>query len=154
MLCNQKPLWLWLPAEEPNNTMLRTSCGSCRNENLELILDLGSSPLADAFPTDKAVVEEQYPLQLYVCEFCWLVQLGEVVPDKLLWSDYGFYSSTSPSLVAYHRQLADLLLNRHFTQSQKLTVEIACNDGSLLSQINSPHLLGVDPAEGPAQVAM
>ena len=134
--------------------MRRTCCGSCGNANLEPVLDLGYSPLADAFPEAIDEIEMTYPLQLFVCDACWLVQLGEIVPDDILWSDYGFYSSTSPAIAAYHRALADLLMRRHPDQVQRLTVEIACNDGSLLSQINSPRLLGVDPAEGPALQAI
>jgi len=134
--------------------MQRTACGSCGHDDLELILDLGRSPLADAFPTCVEADVETYPLQLFVCDQCWLVQLGEVVPDEILWSDYGFYSSTSPGLVAYHKRLAELLMERHPDQARQLTVEIACNDGSLLSRIESPRRLGVDPATGPAWAAI
>jgi methylation protein EvaC len=132
----------------------RTECGGCGAGGLELILDLGTSPLADAFPTDPTQVETRYPLQLLVCQRCWLVQLGEVVPDEALWSDYGFYSSTSPALTAYHAGLAELLLQRHGARASHLTVEIACNDGSLLDRL-APWVraVGVDPAAGPAEVA-
>lgn len=131
--------------------MRRAACGGCGGTGLEVFLDLGSSPLADAFPTDPSAVEPRYPLQLAVCVDCWLVQLMEVVPDGLLFgADYGFYSSTSPSIVEYDRQFATWVKSRW---PNLPVVEIACNDGSLLQHFGDVPALGVEPASGPADVA-
>lgn len=128
----------------------RTLCGSCRSEDLEQVLDLGESPLADHFPTDPYAVETTYPLRLLVCKHCSLAQLSEIVPDDLLWSDYGFYASTSPALVRYHIEFADLMQRRY---GSPLTLEVACNDGSLLSRLSGKKI-GIDAAAGPVSVAL
>lgn len=131
--------------------MQRTQCGSCHSSHLELVLNLGSSPLADCFPESASVVEETYPLQMMRCGSCNLVQLGYVVPDEILWADYGFYSSTSPGIVAYHERFAAMVHEKHGVP--QLAVEIACNDGSLLSKLVAGRRLGVDAAEGPVNAA-
>lgn len=117
---------------------MRDACLSCAGGDLEVILDLGSTPLADVYaPTDS------YPLRLAVCGGCWQVQLLDVVADDLLYNDsYEFRSSTSPSLVSYHQQYADALRR---LVAPGFTVEVACNDGSLLQHIPGRRL-GVEPS--------
>lgn len=128
--------------------MIREACGGCGGRRLDTFLDLGTSPLADAFPTAPGP-EQRHPLRLAVCPSCWLVQLLDVVDDELLFgADYGFYASTSPSLAAYDRDLAGWLRTRW---PNHRVVEIACNDGSLLQHL--PGGIGVEPAAGPAAAA-
>lgn len=118
--------------------MQRTHCLNCGGADLEVILDLGKTPLADVY------VEQPkwYPLRLAVCVGCWQVQLLDVVPDGELYNDsYEFRSSTSPSLVAYHERYAEWL--QQFRP--EFTIEIACNDGSLLQHLPG-RKLGVEPS--------
>jgi len=136
--------------------MQRDRCGGCGSAALEPFLDLGKTPLADAFPKTEDEPETWYPLQVTVCAKCWLVQLLEVVPDTdLFGADYGFYSSTSPSIVEAHQAYASKLFTAYGGQAKRLTVEIACNDGSLLQHFAAAgcDTLGIDPAAGPAQAA-
>lgn len=131
--------------------MRRTACGGCGGRNLQVFLDLGTSPLADAFPTDPTADEPRYPLRLAVCPACWLVQLMDVVPDgDLFGADYGFYSSTSPSIVEYDRRFAAWVTERWPGMP---VVEIACNDGSLLQHFGDVPAVGFEPASGPAEAA-
>lgn len=131
----------------------RTCCGGCGSGDLNVFLDLGTSPLADAFPIEPGL-EDRYPLQVAYCPQCWLVQLMDIVPDHLLYgSDYGFYSSSSPSLVDYDRQFAQWVSDR-FDVAGHTVVEVACNDGSLLRHFAGvTRAIGVEPASGPAEVA-
>ena len=135
--------------------MQRTTCGGCGSGRLEVFLDLGKTPLADRFPASPDEVEDTWPLQVAVCTACWLAQLTEVVPDVILWADYGFYSGASPSKVAYHADYARWAIEEFGWQAGRLVVEIGCNDGDLLRHFAQAGLpvLGVDPAEGPAEVA-
>ncbi len=115
-----------------------TACGGCKGDRLKVVLDLGDSPLADDFPTEWPVTEFNHPLQLVFCRDCSLLQLGWVVPDEKLWSsDYGFFTGSSPALISYYEQYAQLLLDSHLEQAKQLTVEIACNDGTLLQHFRS-----------------
>ncbi|HMG30686.1 MAG TPA: hypothetical protein VK585_11270, partial [Jiangellaceae bacterium] len=116
-------------------TVRRDRCGACGDTDLQPFLDLGESPLADSFPADPGEAQPRYPLQVAVCPTCWLVQLLDVVPDHLLFGvDYGFHSSSSPSLRDYHTRYAGELLAEFRDRAERLTVEVACNDGDLLSR--------------------
>lgn len=127
----------------------RTQCGNCTGRDLMPILDLGSTPLADNFPSNPTASEETFPLQLLMCPCCSLVQLSEIVPDQLLWSNYGFYTGTSPGLVKYLDSFATIVRERY---GEPFTLEIACNDGTLLSRLSGKRI-GIDAAEGPVAAA-
>jgi hypothetical protein len=132
----------------------RTTCSACTSPDLEVFLDLGQSPIADAYTTTPHEDIPIYPLQVAVCGKCRLVQLLEVLDGELLFgTGYHFYSSASPPLSAYHATYAAQLLERHEGRAQRGVVEIGCNDGDFLRHFaHLPHL-GVDPAAGPALVA-
>lgn len=136
--------------------MIREQCANCGSRDLDPFLELGSTPLADAFMDKVDDDPGYYDLTLLVCHMCRLVQLRELVPDELLFNqDYMFYSSTSAPLRRYHQEYAADLIARFPEQGQKLTVEIASNDGSLLhhfADVGWP-ILGIDPAGGPSQAA-
>ena len=138
--------------------MRRTSCSACGSTQLEQILDLESSPIADAYASTKteALRSQRYPLQLAVCEKCWLVQLLEVLPqNQLFGTGYSFYTSASPPLSEYHKTYAAQVMESYSTLARRSTLEIGCNDGDLLRhfhQLNCPTL-GIDPAAGPVEVA-
>lgn len=135
----------------------RTHCGGCSAElGSAVVLDLGKTPLADAFPEVASEPEIFYPLQVTACETCGLVQLTYVVGDDVLYgADYAFYARTSPTLRAYHERYADWVLTQYRSLAQQLTVEIACNDGGLLEHLSAAgcRTVGVDPATGPVNVA-
>lgn len=130
---------------------IREKCGSCQDEAVSSIIDLGDSPPANGDD------EKKYPLQLGVCLRCSLLQQMTVLPDERLFSGaYHFYSSASAPKVEYHRQLAELLRRRHLDREgdRPLVVEIACNDGDLLRHLaNWATVIGVEPAHGPATIA-
>lgn len=136
--------------------MKRTACGGCSGKQLNVFLDLGATPLANRYRAEKTETELWYPLQVAVCNNCGLAQLMEVVPDHEIYGvDYGFYSGGSEAQRQYHKRGAELLLSRHRELAEKLTVEVACNDGSLLSHFAEAqcNTLGIDPAEGPVELA-
>jgi methylation protein EvaC len=136
--------------------MRRLHCGACAGTRLDVFLDLGETPLANTYPASLGEKETWYPLQLGVCGNCGLVQLMEVVPDvEIYGGDYGFYSGGSPAQLGYHSRGARLLLDRFAGHAQRLTIEVACNDGSLLHHFadHGCRTLGIDPAAGPVEVA-
>lgn len=137
--------------------MKRDTCSACGYDGLELFLDLGHSPIADAYQDDPNATPKTYPLQLAVCTGCWLVQLLEVVPGSLLFeSGYSFYSSASPPLSAYHEDYANEILDSHYELAKRgPVVEVGCNDGDFLRHFKSAdcRVIGIDPAIGPASVA-
>lgn len=132
----------------------RTTCSACGAGDLEMFLDLGSSPIADAYTEDLGMDAPQYPLQVATCSKCHLVQLLEVVDaDVLFGTGYSFYSSASPPLSAYHAAYARDLLVSHGDRAALGVLEIGSNDGDMLRHFAHLRHLGVDPATGPSAVA-
>lgn len=138
--------------------MKRESCGSCHSTDLIEVLDLGTSPLANDFPHSaaEALAQTRYPLGLVACSQCSLLQLTEIVDDDKLWGgDYGFYTGSTWVAVQQQQAYADDLLWRYRDLTSGLVVEVACNDGSMLSRFKEAgcRTLCVDPAQGPGAVA-
>lgn len=130
--------------------MYRTDCGSCGSiRSLNLFLDLGATPLADRFPESRDTVEERWPLRVGMCQRCNLVQLMDIVPDDVLYgADYAYYTGAARSHNPYWDAYADMLKDRLGRGS---LLEVACNDGSLLTRLHDRgfDVVGVDPANGP-----
>jgi SAM-dependent methyltransferase len=121
-----------------------TCCGT-----VEMFLDLGLSPIADAYTATSNEVAPTYPLRVGVCDKCQLVQLMDDV-DPGFDAGYAFHSSASAPLRAYHKAYADSMLERYAAQVADGVLEIGCNDGDLLQHF--PGALGIDPS-GPAREA-
>lgn len=138
----------------------RTTCGACNGEQLVQFLDLGKTPLANKFPTTEQCGHEKwYPLGLTRCANCGLVQGIEIIPDEEIYGDdYGFFSGGSAAQLEYHKAGAELLAGRFLAagslRANQPIVEVACNDGSLLTYFDrwGYDAIGVDPAL-PAQKA-
>lgn len=135
-------------------TTTRDACAACNSDDLQEFLDLGDSPIADAYTATSGEKPPEYPLRLVVCGHCFLVQLSDSLDSKTLFgTGYSFYSSSSAPLSVYHQayatQVADLTQNRNFV------VEIGCNDGDMLRWFDDGQrkTLGIDPASGPVEAA-
>jgi SAM-dependent methyltransferase len=136
--------------------MMREFCGGCRSTDLRPVLDLGLQPNAGYFPKTFDEPEVTYPLGLVRCGRCTLIQLPYLVPDDVLWQgDYGFYTGASWPAALYQYGYARGLINRYELLGKQLTVEIACNDGTMLKHFADAGFpsLGVDPAVGPTTKA-
>lgn len=128
----------------------RTCCRACEGSKLTPFLTLGPQPLANAFlstPEDFAT-ETAYPLDVYFCEACSLVQLLDVIDPEVLFRHYIYVTGTSDTIarhnISYARTVTDLLR----LGTGDLVVEAASNDGSLLKQFQALGVstLGVEPA--------
>jgi SAM-dependent methyltransferase len=129
------------------NYKIRKTCRICGSKNLVQILDLGSTPLADRFVTDPTAPEDIFPLIVSVCTACWLVQQNVDVDDKILFGDdYGFFTASSPSSLAYFEDYANEVKSYFPNLLKGLVVEIASNDGTLLKHFQpESDVLGIDP---------
>jgi hypothetical protein len=121
------------------------------------VVDLGMSPLCESFLRSEQLndVERFYPLHLWVCDRCFLVQLEEYVSGEEIFSDYAYFSSFSDSWVDHCRRYVDHVIERLALTSQSQVVEIASNDGYLLQFFLKRGIpaLGVEPAANVAKVA-
>jgi len=137
--------------------MKRASCRGCGRPGLEVVLDLGEQPLANAIikQDDLASPEPRYPLALAYCPDCWLVQITETVAPELLFREYTYFSSVSDAFVEHARGIAERLIAEQRLGSNSLVVELASNDGYLLQHYAAAGVpvLGIDPARNVAEVA-
>jgi SAM-dependent methyltransferase len=122
-------------------------------------LDLGETPLADRLLTAKDLDQPEFfaPLKVMFCSSCALVQISETVrPEILFGDDYPYFSSVSPTLQEHFKRSADLLMKTRRLIPESLVIEAASNDGYLLKhfQARNVPVLGIDPAKGPASVAV
>lgn len=125
-------------------------CFICGEEKLFKFFDLGHQPPSDAFLRSEDLLkpEVRYPLELCVCEKCWLVQLNYVVDPEKLFRDYVYNTATNNSLKVNFQNLVNSLVARFGLRKNDLAIDIGSNDGTLLSYY-LPHgvkILGVDPS--------
>ena len=137
---------------------LITNCRSCGHPHLETILDLGTTTLADALLWEKQLDQPEIsaPLQVAFCPNCTLVQITATVPPEILFCrDYPYYSSVSPALLRHFGDSAQAIITDRKLDENSLVVEAASNDGYMLKTFMEQGIpvLGIDPAEGPAQKA-
>jgi SAM-dependent methyltransferase len=141
------------PASLPN-----PSCRSCGARLEKPFLDLGLSPLANRYLRSDELnhVEWFYPLRVYVCGQCFLVQLEELVSPEDLFRDYAYFSSYSDSWLEHARNYASMAGRRFGLNSRSQVVEIASNDGYLLQYFLAAGIpvLGIEPAANVAQAAL
>lgn len=134
-------------------------CRGCKGRLLTRVLSLGVQPPANAFlrveDIDLAKPELAFPLDVYFCSACSLVQLRDIVSPELLFKNYVYVSSTSPAFVAHFKSFAEAVARRFSMDSQSLIIDIGSNDGILLRPFQElgARVLGVDPAEKIAALA-
>jgi SAM-dependent methyltransferase len=134
-------------------------CRSCGSSHLDVVLDLGMSPLADRLLTADQLhsSEAKYPLRLAFCHDCSLVQIDHTVaPEELFCNDYPYFSSVSDALQVHTIANVRDILGQRKLASDSLVVELASNDGYLLKHYRQAGIkvLGIDPAEPPAKAAI
>jgi len=138
-------------------TKTRNKCRFCGTPLKYSLADLGMSPLANSYlkHEDLHQMESFYPLRLYVCENCYLVQLPECQSPEKIFSDYAYFSSYSESWLNHARAYTKLMIERFGFNSNSQVVELASNDGYLLQYFKEKGVpvLGVEPAQNVARVA-
>jgi len=116
------------------------------------------SPLCESYvPVEKLnAMEPFYPLRVYVCEACFLVQLQEYVSPEEIFSEYAYFSSYAESWVEHMRRYADMIADRFHLSSESFVVEVASNDGYLLQHFvrKGIPVLGIEPAANVARTAV
>lgn len=128
-----------------------TKCRVCKSSRMEKVLTLGPTPLANAFlkkeQIDKA--EEFFPLDVYFCNNCAMLELGHVVSPHLLFSDYVYVSSTSQVFIDHFVKFAGDVHKRFDLDENSLVIDIGSNDGILLKPFLNlgSRVLGIEPVE-------
>ena len=137
--------------------MTTTCCRFCGAELTRTFVDLGRSPLSNSFLSAEQLhlMEPHYPLHVYVCSQCRLVQLEEFETAENIFSDYLYFSSFSDLWLRHAETYAVRMIEELHLGPASLVVEVASNDGYLLQYFKARgvDVLGVEPAANVAKVA-
>jgi hypothetical protein len=135
-----------------------SGCRFCGSDLRQTFVDLGMSPLCESYISYEQLnqMEPFYPLHVYVCEKCFLVQLQEYVSASAIFSEYAYFSSYSDSWLHHASNYADQMVERFGFNGRSFVVELASNDGYLLQYFVKKGIpcLGIEPAINVAQVAI
>lgn len=135
----------------------RTACRACGEEKLRPFIALGPTPLANSFLKSPAEFEREafYPLDVYFCDECSLVQLTDVVDPKILFGNYIYVTGTANTIVSHNQQYAKTVFDFLGLHEEDLVIEAASNNGSLLGcfREHGVRTLGIEPAENIAAIA-
>jgi hypothetical protein len=148
-----------LPHEptEPNEP-IRAACRICGTALRHTFVDLGMSPLCESYLRQDELnqAEAFYPLHVFVCERCFLVQLQEYVRPEAIFTEYAYFSSYSETWLEHARHYTGQVVERFGLDATSLVVELASNDGYLLRNFVALGIpvLGVEPAANVAAVAV
>ena len=133
-------------------------CRHCKTELEHVFVDLAYSPVSNAMLTKEQLVEPElyFPLKIYTCHNCWLVQVDEMQKaDKIFDDEYTYFSSFSTSWLKHAERYVDMMTRRFGFDENSLVLEIASNDGYLLQYFKEKNIpvLGVDPTANTAEEA-
>src|SRR5690606_4541136 len=131
----------------------------CNSQIENPFLSLGNSPLSNSYLNFEQLnkMEPFYPLSLYVCPNCFLVQLDEFESHQNIFSDsYAYHSSFSETWLRHCQNYTEMITERFKLNKSSFVVEVASNDGYLLQYFTDKGIpvLGVEPTASTAQVAI
>lgn len=134
------------------------TCRFCGAGVHRTFVDLGMSPLCETYPASSEFCHGEvfYPLHVYVCEKCWLVQLEEYESAENIFSDYAYFSSFSDSWLKHCENYCTKMAARFSLGAQSFVIEVASNDGYLLQYFvkQGVPVMGIEPAANVAKVAI
>ena len=132
-------------------------CRFCKTPLRHTFVDLGASPLSNSYlqAEELTKMEPFYPLHVYVCSNCFLVQLEELSSPREIFNDYAYFSSFSESWLEHSRVFAQTAADRFKLDKNSRVVEIGSNDGYLLRFFKEMGIgvLGIEPAANVAEAA-
>ena len=133
-------------------------CRHCSTPLNKLLVNLDFSPPCNAL-LHKSQLDQpeiQYPLKVYVCKKCFLVQIDEVKSSKDIFNDqYTYFSSYSSSWLSHAKDYVEMMIDRFGLDTKSKVVEVASNDGYLLQYFTTHNIpvLGIEPTSNTAEVA-
>ena len=130
-------------------------CGATLNHQ---VIDLGHQPPSNAYLAAAELdrPETYFPLKVFVCTNCWLVQLpAHAAASELFTPDYAYFSSTSKAWLEHSERYVDAMVARLGLGPQSLVIEVASNDGYLLQYVKDRGIrcIGIEPTSATARAA-
>lgn len=148
-----------LPLIRPSQRAVSVmNCRFCHTPLTHTFVDLGMSPLCESYISQEQLnqMEPFYPLHVFVCENCFLVQLDEFVSPEEIFSEYAYFSSYADTWLQHAKTYTEQIVERLDLHQNSFVVEVASNDGYLLQYFVEKGIpcLGVEPAANVAQAAI
>jgi SAM-dependent methyltransferase len=133
-------------------------CRFCNSKLENVFIDLVNCPASNSFLTAEELNEPEvfYPLKVYTCHQCFLVQVEEYQKsDAIFDSEYVYFSSFSSSWLAHAKKYTEMMIERFGLNNSSQVIEIASNDGYLLQYFVEKQIpvLGIEPTKNTAAVA-
>ena len=133
-------------------------CRFCKTPLSNIFIDLVNSPASNSFLSVDELNEPEtfYPLKVYTCHNCFLVQVDEYKKsDAIFDSNYVYFSSYSTSWLQHAKQYTEMMTNRFGYNEKSLVIEVASNDGYLLQYFKQKNIpvLGIEPTANTAEAA-
>ncbi len=142
---------------EKQNTTTQPKCRFCGTPLVNTFVDLGMSPPCESYVSLDRLndMEAFYPLHVWVCDKCYLVQLEEYVTPEEIFTEYAYFSSYSDTWLDHAKTYTDMVTKRFTLGAEHFVVELASNDGYLLQYFVQKDIpvLGIEPAANVAAVA-
>jgi 2-polyprenyl-3-methyl-5-hydroxy-6-metoxy-1,4-benzoquinol methylase len=134
-------------------------CRFCKSELKHIFIDLVNSPASNSFLTEQQLNEPEafYPLKVYTCHHCFLVQIDEYKKsDAIFNSEYAYFSSYSSTWLKHAKRYTETMIERFGFNESSQVIEIASNDGYLLQYFKERNIpvLGIEPTANTAAVAI
>ena len=135
------------------------NCRFCNHQLSHQFLDLGHAPPSNSFLTKNQLKKPEiyYPLKLYICEKCWLVQVEDHInASEIFTNNYIYFSSFSKSWLNHAKQYVEMITKKLCLNEHSSVIEIASNDGYLLQYFHEKKIpcLGIEPTKDTAQKAI
>ena len=135
------------------------NCRFCTTPLTHVFIDLNNSPASNSFLTKEELNEPEtfYPLKVFICDQCFLVQVDEYKKsDAIFDSSYAYFSSYSTSWLQHAKAYVDMMTERFAFNENSLVIEVASNDGYLLQYFKEKNIpvMGIEPTANTAEVAM
>lgn len=134
------------------------NCRHCQKPLEHVFLDLGFAPPSNAYVSRDALQQPEtyFPLKLFVCDQCWLVQTEDyAAADALFSADYAYFSSVSKSWLTHAKRYTEAMTQRLGLGADSFVIEVASNDGYLLRNFVEAGVpcLGIEPTDSTADAA-
>ncbi len=133
-------------------------CRFCNNSLEHIFVDLNNSPPSNSYLTKKQLNEAEvyYPLKVFICDKCWLIQIDEYKKSKDIFdNEYAYFSSMSKLWLEHSKKYVDMIAKKLSLSKSSQVVEIASNDGYLLQYFKEKQIpcLGVEPCSNTALIS-
>ena len=119
-------------------------CRNCNLKELKKIVSIGRQPISSIFHNSKRYNEKKFPLDLFECKNCSLVQLGKSVPlNKMYGTSYGYQSGISQLMVSHLKKKYSLI--KEIQKKKYKILDIGSNDGTFLNFFSKRNfMVGID----------